>query len=163
MQQVRTHSFFPARLLRRKCIVLFDGLLQRRLWFLNRHCDLPLHISSNSRSRCSALRRACKDATQSPSEPSTTALHSKNGVYPEGFLERSGDFRETSGNIRLNTSPLILSGSSFGESFGWASSLLAEDSEPGGVTSSGIIATPYTSTKAANFEHTQPVCSSRPL
>ena len=37
----------------------------------------------------------------------------------------------TSGNIRLNASPLAVSGS-----FGWASSLLAEASESGGFTSS---------------------------
>src|SRR5580700_2015355 len=43
-------------------------------------------------------------------------------IYSEGFSERSGVRRMVSGNIRLNTSPLILSGSSFGESFGWVSS-----------------------------------------
>src|SRR4029077_12088500 len=48
-------------------------------------------------------------------------------------------FGGTSGNIRLNTSPLILSGSSFGESFGWVSSLSAEDTASGGCTSSEII------------------------
>jgi len=55
-----------------------------------------------------------------------------DGFYSEGF-------RGTSGNIRLNTSPLILSGSSFGESFGWVSSLSAEDTASGGCTSSEII------------------------
>jgi hypothetical protein len=64
----------------------------------------------------------------------------------------------TSGNIRLNASPLAVSGS-----FGWASSLLAEGSESGGFTSSGIIAAPHTSTNATNFEHTLPVWSRRPL
>ncbi|MGA8677936.1 MAG: hypothetical protein WB621_22200 [Candidatus Acidiferrales bacterium] len=44
----------------------------------------------------------------------------------------------TSGNIRLNASPLAVSGS-----FGWASSLFAEGSGSGGFTSSGIIASPY--------------------
>jgi hypothetical protein len=84
-------------------------------------------------------------------------------IFPFHFSVRSGGFRETSGNIRLNTSPLILSGSCFGESFGWASSLLAKDSGSGDFASSGIIAAPYISTNTANFEHTLPVCSSRPI
>jgi hypothetical protein len=56
----------------------------------------------------------------------------------EGFY--SGDFRGTSGNILLNTSPLILSGSSFGETFGWLTSLSAEGTASGGCTCSAIIA-----------------------
>ena len=52
---------------------------------------------------------------------------------------------------------------SCGESFGWVPSLLTEGTESGGRTSSGIIATPYVSTNAANFERTLPVCSSHPL
>jgi hypothetical protein len=69
----------------------------------------------------------------------------------------------TSGNILLNASPLAVSGSSRGELFGWVPSLLTEDTESEGITSSGIIGAPYTSTKAANFEHALPVCSSPPL
>ena len=49
-----------------------------------------------------------------------------NGYYSEGF-------RATSGNIRLNTSPLILSGSSFGDSFGWFTPLSAEGTASGGL------------------------------
>jgi hypothetical protein len=46
-----------------------------------------------------------------------------------------------SGNIRLNTSPLILSGSSCGESFGVVS-FLSEGTGSEGLTSLGSIATP---------------------
>ncbi len=38
-------------------------------------------------------------------------------IYSAGFFARPEDF-ETSGNIRLNASPLAVSGSSCGESFG---------------------------------------------
>jgi hypothetical protein len=78
------------------------------------------------------------------SEKAAAAFHPRNGVYSEGILGRSGRFLRTSGNIRLNASPLALSGSSCGESFGRLPFLLGEES--GGVTSSGIITTPYTST-----------------
>jgi hypothetical protein len=70
-------------------------------------------------------------------------LFSRSCVYLEGLLARSV-LPGTSGNIRLNASPLAVSGSSCGESFGWISSLLAEGSGPGGFTSLGIIATPQT-------------------
>ncbi len=73
-------------------------------------------------------------------------------IYSAGFLARPEGF-ETSGNIRLNASPLAVSGSSCGESFGWvSSSFLAEDSESGGFTSSGIIASPFLSTSDSPIE-----------
>lgn len=86
-------------------------------------------------------------STMQDGSRSTGTLFSKNGVYSEGLLERSRHFLGTSGNILLNASPLILSGSSFGESSGWVSPVLkAEGSGSGGFTSSGIIAAPYVST-----------------
>ena len=55
------------------------------------------------------------------------------GSYSEGS-------RGTSGNILLNTSPLILSGSSLGETLGWLASLSAQGTGSGGCTSLEIIA-----------------------
>ena len=48
--------------------------------------------------------------------------------------------RGTSGNILLNTSPLILSGSSLCETLGWLASLSAQGPGSGGCTSLEIIA-----------------------
>ena len=42
--------------------------------------------------------------------------------YSAAFLARPEGFPGTSGNIRLNASPLAVSGSSCGEFFGWVSS-----------------------------------------
>lgn len=77
-----------------------------------------------------------------PLDARLMAFTADMAFYPEGFLERSGASRIMSGNILLNTSPLILSGSSFGESYNWVSSFLAEASGSGDFASSGIIPAP---------------------
>src|ERR1700721_423190 len=73
---------------------------------------------SKTKSYCSAWRRVWHDAAESGSESSHRFL-----------LRRLGG---TSGNIRLKTSRLILSGSSPCQSVGWVFSLSAEDVASGG-------------------------------
>ena len=60
-------------------------------------------------------------------------------VHSARFLARREGFSETSGNIRLNASPLAESGSSFGKSSGWVSPLFAGSASGGFTSSSGII------------------------
>ena len=59
-------------------------------------------------------------------------------VVSDGFYSEGS--RGTSGNILLNTSPLILSGSSLGETLGWLASLSAQGTGSGGCTSLETIA-----------------------
>jgi hypothetical protein len=80
-----------------------------------------------------------------------------SALESEGFSGSSGGFVGTSGNHSLK---YFAPGRIRVLRLGF---LVAEGSESGGFTSSEIIAAPYTSTKAANFEHTLPVWSPRPL